>query len=116
MSKKKYITWWFTLEPIYLSVDWVQQGAKLCVGLVQDWITLELAIRIHRSSEHSDISETVKNKLRTASTVLFSVLTLLFIGFTTFSIVSAHLEKNGGYAFGENLCSVAEISGKIFLS
>ena len=31
---------------IYYNLDWVQQGAKLCVGLVQDWVTLELSVRI----------------------------------------------------------------------
>ena len=29
------------------NLNFVQQFAKLSVGLVQDWITLELAIRIH---------------------------------------------------------------------
>ena len=32
---------------INVNLDFVQQFAKLSVGLVQDWITLELAIRIH---------------------------------------------------------------------
>ena len=32
---------------IYANLALVQLGAKLCVGLVQDWVTVELAIRIH---------------------------------------------------------------------
>ena len=32
---------------INVNLDYVQQFAKLSVGLVQDWITFELAIRIH---------------------------------------------------------------------
>ena len=42
-----YIIGGWTFDPVYGNLDFVQQGAKLCVGIVQDWITLELAIRIH---------------------------------------------------------------------
>ena len=66
-----------TLRPIYLicywtpnvtmwNVDKVQQAAKLCVGVVHDWITLELAIRIHHSKVYTEISEAGKKKLRIA--------------------------------------------------
>ena len=40
---------WADNNAIYYNLDWVQQGAKLCVGFVQDWVTIELAIRIHVS-------------------------------------------------------------------
>ena len=43
------IIWQWAGITSLLNVDTVQQGAKLCVGIVQDWITLDLAIRIHLS-------------------------------------------------------------------
>ena len=48
------------------NIDLVQQAAKLCVGVVHDWITLELAIRIHHSKVYTEISEAGKKKLRIA--------------------------------------------------
>ena len=50
----------WTFMPIFQNTDFVQQGAKLCVGIVQDWITFELAIRIHNARGYSDISEAAK--------------------------------------------------------
>ena len=42
------IIWQYESNPyINYNLDLVQQFAKLGIGLVQDWITLELAIRIH---------------------------------------------------------------------
>ena len=43
------VIWAYTLDPTIWNLDYIQQGAKLSVGVVQDWITLELAIRIHNS-------------------------------------------------------------------
>ena len=40
---------WADNYGIYWNLNFVQQGAKLCVGYVQDWVTVELAIRIHVS-------------------------------------------------------------------
>ena len=60
------IIWWWSPDPIMSNIDYVQQVAKLCVGVVQDWITLELAIRIHNAKGYSDISEAGKKKLRFA--------------------------------------------------
>ena len=54
---------WTDDNVIIFSIDWVQQGAKLCVGIVQDWITLELAIRIHISKSEFAFSRRDKNKL-----------------------------------------------------
>ena len=88
---------------------------KLCVGLVQDWITLELAIRIHNSRGSTDISATGKRKLRITCAVLFAVITLAFIAFATTVIVSAHLEGNDGYAFGDHLCLAYNTIGYLFL-
>ena len=46
---------WAEDNDIYINLKLVQQGAKLCVGLVQDWVTVELAIRIHVSKGVRDI-------------------------------------------------------------
>ena len=43
------VIWAYKLDPTIWNLDYIQQGAKLSVGVVQDWITLELAIRIHNS-------------------------------------------------------------------
>ena len=51
-----YLIGSWTNNPILFNIDYVQQAAKLCVGIVQDWITLELAIRIHHVKGYSDIS------------------------------------------------------------
>ena len=53
----------WTSDPIIYNIDRVQQVSKLCVGVVQDWITLELAIRIRNSKGNSDIPEAMKRKL-----------------------------------------------------
>ena len=41
-----YLIWFWSKELPKTSVDETQQAAKLCVGIIQDWITIELAIRI----------------------------------------------------------------------
>ena len=68
----------------------VQQVAKLCVGVVQDWITLELAIRIRNAKGYSDISEAAKKQLCKTSGVLIAILALTFVIFVVTGIVSAH--------------------------
>ena len=75
-------------------MDLVQQVAKLCVGIVQDWITFELAVRIHNAKGYSDISEAEKRKLRKASIVLFSIITLTFTAWAITILVLAHKEGN----------------------
>ena len=84
------IIWYWTPNPIIYNIDMVQQAAKLSVGVVQDWITLELAIRIHYSKGYSNISEEAKRKLRVARGVLFAVMALLFAIFCAAVIVSSH--------------------------
>ena len=71
-------------------IDLIQVAAKLCVGVVQDWITLELAVRIHYSKGVSDISEAVEKKLRKARRILFSVMTLIFTTLSVTAIVVSH--------------------------
>ena len=44
-----FIIWWWTGNPTIGNIDVIQMAAKFCVGVVQDWITLELAIRIHEA-------------------------------------------------------------------
>ena len=99
----------------YVNIDWVQQGAKLCVGLVQDWTTLELAIRIHVSKGVNDISDDGKLRLRAIFKIVYLVILVVLIAFITTVIVSAHLPKNGGLAFHENYCQVFDLLGYLFL-
>ena len=82
------------MGPISNNVGIVQQAAKLSVGVVQDWITIELAIRIHNSNGYSDISESVKKKLRVARKILFALLTLTFVAFSVTTLVSSLKSKN----------------------
>ena len=69
------------------------------MGVVQDWITLELAIRIHNSKGHTDISEAAKKKLSRAFAVIFAVLTLALGAFSLATILSARKQENRGFAF-----------------
>ena len=80
-------------------MDWAQQAAKFCVGVVQDWITVELAIRIRSSKGSSEISEKIKQKLHRTSCIIFAILTLAFLAFSLAVIVTARIEENQGMAF-----------------
>ena len=94
----------------------MQQGAKLCVGIVQDWITFELAIRIHNARGYSDISEAAKKKLRFAFAILFTILILAFLAYSLIVIISARKEENIGFAFFSiDECFVERIIGNLFL-
>ena len=85
-----YVIWywvpsvWFTNN-----MNFVQQAAKLCVGVVHDWITLELATRIHSSKGWSDISIGAKGKLEFGRSLLFVIITLAFVAFSIATIVTA---------------------------
>ena len=68
------------------------------MGAVQDWITLELAIRIHNVKGDKDISEAGKRKLRLAGGILFAVMTLAFVAFSIAFVVSAQ-HNDVGYGF-----------------
>ena len=85
--------------------------------MVQDWITLELAIRIHNSKGDTDISEAAKKRLRCIRRWLFAVITLAFAAFTTSILVSAHMEGNQGYAFPKTKtgCKIEFALGDLFL-
>ena len=69
------------------------------MGLVQDWITFELAVRIRNAKGYTDISEAGKKKLRFASILLFAFLILGLIVYSIVLIASAHTEENHGWAF-----------------
>ena len=90
---------WTSKYKVLYNVDWVQQGSKLCVGVVQDWITLELAIRIQHARGYSDISEAGKKKLRFVFKVVWTILTLAFLAWSCSVLVSARKEENGGEAY-----------------
>ena len=91
------IGYWKIDNAIYINIDWVQQGAKLCVGLVQDWVTVELAVRIHLFKGVHDVSiasiKRVKagiSKLRTIFKIYYLTLVVGFIAWIIAVIVSAH--------------------------
>ena len=98
---------------IIYNIGVLQQAAKLCVGVIQDWITLELAVRIRNAKGYSDISEAAKKKLRRASSVLVATMALSLVIFTVIVIVSAR--KHHGYSFNDNACFMHEIFGYLFL-
>ena len=104
------VGYWTDINEI-MNLSLVQQVAKLCVGVVQDWITLELAIRIRNAKGYSDISEAAKKKLRRTSGVLIVITALCFAIFTATVIVSAHKQGNYGYPFYDNICYVTEVIG-----
>ena len=58
-----YLIWFWSKDIPYTSIDETQQAAKLCVGIIQDWITIELAIRIRNAKGSSDVPEPLKKKL-----------------------------------------------------
>ena len=80
----------------------MQQGAKLCVGLVQDWVTLELAVRIHGSKGEKDISKAGLSRLRAIFKIVYLVLIVGLLAYTISVIVSAYQPNNDGRAFYEN--------------
>ena len=86
-----WLIWSWTFRPVYTNIDTIQVVSKLCVGVVQDWITLELAIRIHNAKVNSDISESGKKQLRFIRRILFVFISLAFSAFCLAVIVSAHL-------------------------
>ena len=94
----------------------IQQFAKLSVGVVQDWITLELAIRIRNAKGYKDISETAIRKLRIVRFILFTIVSVTFIALTIAVFVSAYRTNNSLYAFGDKFCAFYDVIGYIFLS
>ena len=111
-----YLTWYWTPSPFIDNINLVQQAAKLSVGLVKDWITLELAIRIRNSNGYSEVAEAVKKKLLFARKLLFGVITSMFVTFNLVVIASAHKDGNHGTAFRGHECRIYGTIGYIFLS
>ena len=109
------LIWYWTFDASIFNIDYVQQVTKLCVGVVQDWITFELAVRIHNSIGLSEISEATIRKLRMARRYLFAVSTLAFIAFSIAVIVTAHMDGNHGRAFYSSTCLLIDIVGYCFL-
>ena len=110
-----YMVGRWTSDPIFFNMDKVQQVAKLCVGIVQDWITLELAIRIHSAKGSSDISRAAKKRLRLAFALVFLGLVIGFIAWNIAVYVSAREPGNYGYAFLGDYCFLFDVIGNSFL-
>ena len=91
----------WTRNPMFQNMGMIQQFAKLSVGVVQDWITLELAIRIRNARGYEDISEAAIRKLRMTRLVLFIIVSLTFVALTIAVFVSAYNTSNETYAFGD---------------
>ena len=87
LTRTIYLIWHWNRNSAIDHLSSFQQAAKLCVGVVQDWITLELAIRIHYSKGYTNISERTKEKLRLARRLLFVIITVLFIAYTITKVV-----------------------------
>ena len=110
------IIWYWLASPVVQNLDWIQQASKFCVGVVQDWITLELAIRMHISKGQSDISKSAKRKISCARKLLVAVITVAFAAFSIIVIVSAHKDKNHGEAFFGDICVGYNVIAFAFLS
>ena len=50
------LTFWIQNYALLNNIGFTYQMTKLCVGITQDWITFELAIRIRNSKGHTNIS------------------------------------------------------------
>ena len=111
-------TIWHGLQSTFIDVnlDFVQQFSKFSVGLVQDWITLELAVRIHCVYGSSDISETGKKKLHSARRIFFTIIGLVFAALCVASIVTGIVEKDRGTSFLDFYCLTYDILGYFFLT
>ena len=109
------IIWNWSSNPLLSRLDSVQQVAKLCVGVVQDWITLELAIRIQNAKGDSDISEAAKKQLRQIRLVLFILLALGFIAFSLIASFSSNGYEDDESTFWYNNCSMYDVVGYLFL-
>ena len=109
------LIWMWTEDPVVWNEDLVQQSAKLSVGIVQDWITLELAIRIHNQRVNSEISKARDRRLKLTGAVLFGTITVAFITFAIIIMISARKQGSNGVAFGDNECQVIDTIGWIFL-
>ena len=97
------IGYWTEDPSIYYNIDWVQQGFKVCVGLAQDWITVELAMRIHTEKGGYEFSAADKNRLKAIFKPGFLALVLALTAWIIAVIVTAHQDPVG-YAFGEYTC------------
>ena len=83
------LIWINSNAPLIYNFGILQQPIKLCVGVVYDWITLELAIRIRHSKVYNDIDEATKKKLQLFRGLLFSAITVALIAYSISIIISA---------------------------
>ena len=60
---------------------------------IQDWITLELAVRIHCSKGATDMSEAGKKNLRTIRLIVFTVLSVGLAAFCIIVVVCVSVTK-----------------------
>ena len=94
LTRECYLVLFFHDSPINWNLDLVWQASKLCVGIVQDWITLELAIRVRNSKGYSNISPQKKKILRRISCVLFIFTGAILLAFSAAVIATARNPAN----------------------
>ena len=98
-----YIIGIWTDDPsIYKNIDLVQQGALLCIGIVQDWVTVELNIRVNNYNAEFDAPDFAIRKLHAISKIIFLVLIVSLSAYSITVIVIAHQPGNDGIAYSEN--------------
>ena len=83
--------------------------------MVQDWITFELAVRLHNVKGFLDISEKAMRKLRLARVILFAITTLVFLTFSFAVIASAHKQEDGR-TFPNYNCQLFNVLGYLSLA
>ena len=95
------------------------------MGVVQDWITFELGLRIRsvrfefeNGPNHTAprLPPSLKKCLNFGQWAVCVFTVLLFAALSTLMILSAHKDGNNGYAFNYNYYRIYEILGYMFLS
>ena len=110
------LTFWIQNDAMLNNIGFTYQMTKLCVGITQDWITFELAIRIRNSKGHTNISPQTKKRLKVAKNILFGLTLLIYVCYVSGLIVSSTFKKNDNMAFHTNFSTVVDALAWLFLA
>ena len=109
------IFFWMQNVSFLSNLGFVYQFSKICVGVAQDWITVELAFRIRNSRSHTTMPEWTKRRLIKAQYILFAITFFLYTCYVTAVLVTSRLDGNNGIAFERNLALVVDILSYTYL-
>ena len=80
------LIWFFNFKKWIASVLYITSTAKLCVGLIQSWILVEISCRIRKTHQQTDC--------KLGQVIVLSIASLGFLFMTIFVITSAKEEEN----------------------